>query len=114
MPYRADNNQFVVAVNSLKERAEGKNKLTVGAIRYLELFFVITQDTEFVKYSKDIEMRRGCIWGVVPKYCMVKSSPELPVDNTVPHGMPIRTRGVLVSIKGSHAASVVETFITGF
>lgn len=35
MPYRSASKQFVVTVMSLKRRAKGKNKVTVGAIKYL-------------------------------------------------------------------------------
>ena len=84
MPFRTASKQFGVPIMSLKRRTKGKNKVAVGAIKYLggkKTVFTAGQEIELVQHIKDMETR---MYGLT-RQDVVSLAYQLAVKNNIAH-----------------------------
>jgi hypothetical protein len=84
MAYKKASKEYLVPIMSLKRRAKAKNKIAVGAIKYLggkKPVFTIEQENEIVDHIKDMETR---MYGLTKKE-LLSLAYQLADKNKIPH-----------------------------
>lgn len=84
MAYKKASKEYLVPIMSLKRRAKAKNKIAVGAVKYLggkRTVFTKEQENELVDHIKDMETR---MYGLTKKE-LLSLAYQLAENNEIPH-----------------------------